>query len=220
MWSGAGLEWSATGASKRIVEQRAAWQRGVARGICLFVGAAITLAAFESVRAVGELAQAGDRVSKEVGVWMAADARLRAVTGRPIVMGIGLSSPYYAGGTMRYLPYASEEAALAYIHRMQPHYLVVRELEVEQMPYARGWLQRGIPDGCAVLAREEWSSSSDRSRVWRWTCGATGSRPATRLPAAVPVFVQAVNGGLAPGGAAAALAAGVPAALTVGQRAV
>ncbi len=184
MWSGAGLEGIATRVSTLLFRRRAGLRRVAAYGICLCVGAAMALAAFEPVRAVGDLSQADDRVGKEMGQWMAADARLHAVTGRPIVMGIALNSTYYAGGTMRYLPFAKEDAALAYVHRMQPHYLVLRESDVklQQTPYAGHWMQRGIPDACAALARDEWSSSNERARVWRWTCSATDPSPAPQLP--------------------------------------
>lgn len=174
MWSGVGLERIAAAVSTRVFRQN--WRPVASYGICLCGGAAMAVATFQPVRAVGDLSQSGDRVSKEVGRWIAADARLRMVTGRPIVMGMAVNSiSYYAGGTIRYLPYAHDDAALTYILRMQPHYLVLRESDVslERAPYAEDWIQRGIPDECAELAREEWSSSSERVRVWRWTCDPT-----------------------------------------------
>lgn len=174
MWAGVGLEGMAAGTSALMFRRRAEWRRIASYGICLVGGTALTLAAFEPVRANGELLQAEDVVSREIGQWMAEDARLRGIPGRPIVMGVALNSTYYAGGTMRYLPYGSEDAALAHVHRMEPHYLVLRASDVtlKQTPYAGDWMQRGIPDACAALAREEWSSSSEPARVWRWTCRA------------------------------------------------
>jgi hypothetical protein len=176
LWSGAGLEWIATCASTRMVRVTGRLHRVALHGVCLIGGAAIAVAAFGTVRTLGEFRMGTDRVSKEIGQWIAMDARLRPATGRPILMGYALSSAYYGGGTMRYLPYANEQAALNYIHQMQPHYIVVHGFESQYTPYAESWLQRGIPDPCASLAREEWSSTSDRSRVWRWHCGASDLR--------------------------------------------
>jgi hypothetical protein len=69
---------------------------------------------------------------------------------------------------MRYLPHANEELALAYIRRMKPQYLVLRGWE--NPPYAADWLERGIRDECAVIARDRWLDPLDKSRVWRWNC--------------------------------------------------
>lgn len=173
VWAGVGLEWMTTWVSRYLGTSLPNTERLIRYGICLLGCAALSLAAFRDVRAVQELEQAGDRVSKEIGQSIAADARSRAVSGRPIVMGITLTSAYYAGATLRYLPYAAEDAALAYVHRMQPHYLVVRGFEAREIPYGSSWLQQGIPDSCAVLLREKWTVSSDESRVWRWSCDAT-----------------------------------------------
>jgi hypothetical protein len=169
-WAGAGLVWIAEAFSRRIAKQNEAKKSIWPLGVALLCSAMLAFAAYSGVRSVGDLEQAGDKVGKEIGQWIAVDAQARHIVGRPVVMAIRLSSAFYAGGTLRYLPTANEQVSLAYIHRVQPHYLVLRDFELRQTPYARTWLERGISDQCAIPVKITWSERADSSRIWRWIC--------------------------------------------------
>ncbi|HSW23894.1 MAG TPA: hypothetical protein VLJ62_14095, partial [Burkholderiaceae bacterium] len=111
-----------------------------------------------------------DLASRDLGRWMASHAAARDPAVRPIIMGIGLAPVYYAHGTMRYLPYGNEAAALNYVRRMRPDYVVLREFELKQVPYGAAWLERGIDDACAKPVVPLPTTATTRSRMWRWDC--------------------------------------------------
>ena len=180
LWASAGLVWLAEIFSRRTVKQNGIEQSTLSVGIALLGGLLLSSAAYSGVRSVGELEQAGDKVGKEIGQWIALDASTRHIAGRPDVMAITLSSVFYADGTLRYLPTADEEATLGYVHRIQPHYIVLRDFELRQTPYAKAWLERGISDKCAIPVKAKWSRQNDASKIWRWACSSeeTDSEPA------------------------------------------
>jgi 4-amino-4-deoxy-L-arabinose transferase-like glycosyltransferase len=170
VWAGAGIARIAQFAAQRL---RAPSDRTRARleYAAAAIGiAGVTLLAFNSVRSLGELTQAEDLASRDLGLWMAGDAAARDPDTPPIVMGIGLAPVYYARGTMRYLPYADEAAALDYVRRMRPRYIVLRDFETKQVPYGAAWLERGIDDACAKPVMPLPTTATERSRMWRWDC--------------------------------------------------
>lgn len=87
-------------------------------------------------------------------------------------MGYGSAVPFYAGGTLSYLPYAAAEDALRYVHDKAPDFLVVQSGEIHQAPYFAAWLQDGIGDECAREAFTVGTQGTPRIRIWRWTCRA------------------------------------------------
>jgi 4-amino-4-deoxy-L-arabinose transferase-like glycosyltransferase len=171
LWAGAGVAWIARLVAQR---QRIAPDRGrhrVELAVTATSIAGLALLAFGSVRALGDLTQAEDIASRDLGAWMARDAAAAGDSAaQPIIMGIGLAPVYYAHGTMRYLPHAPEAAALEYVRRMRPRYIVLREFEKQQVPYGAAWLERGIEDACAKSVRPL-PASAGGSRLWRWDCG-------------------------------------------------
>ena len=186
MWAGAGLEWIATCAFKRLFEKRVEWQPVASRGIGLFAAAAIALAAFGSVRTVDELEQAGDRVSKEMGLWIAADARLPCRDWQTDSDGNCLEYPLLCRRHDA-LPAVRERRTRARLR--SPHAAALsRGARLRGSPgavrpqLAAAWYSRCLRGA----GSREWSSSSDRSRVWRWTCGATDSSPAAWSPSKPP----------------------------------
>jgi MFS family permease len=143
----------------------------VAASACGGVACLIALASYSDTRQVGELLQSADRVASEAGEWMKTEyAKGDRARARPVVMGYGLVTTYYAEGDFGYMPYADEALALRYIHKLAPDFLVVRSSELRQAPYFGPWLERGIEDECASPGFETTSPSGEVIKVWRWRC--------------------------------------------------
>jgi len=170
VWAGAGIVRIAQLVARRLRALSDGNGRRLESAVSAIGIACVVLLAFNSVRSLGELTQAEDLASRDLGRWMAGDAAARQPATPPIVMGIGLASVYYARGTMRYLPYANEAAALEYVRRMHPQYIVLREFETQQVPYGAAWLERGIDDACAKPVVPLPTTAATRARIWRWDC--------------------------------------------------
>ena len=142
---------------------------GVRRGLLVYAGVAavaIVLSAAPGLRFVGdsgEFSQSTAYDLKSAGLWLA-DREPSTI------MGFSAAVPFYAGATRVYLPWASEEAALEFIHAERPDYIYLRDGDEQQAPYLDEWLSEGIPDRCAVPRRVFPKAGGGRLTVYEWRC--------------------------------------------------
>jgi hypothetical protein len=173
IWAGMGTEGLA-----RLGERVAPRWRVLAPSAPAFVATAAAAAlvcalsvwSLAPVRAVGELSDMEDALTRAIGTAIADDARGRGVTGRPIIMGAGLAPAFYAGGTLRYLPHADGDRALSYLRRVNPQYIVLRESEAFQAPYLKQWMARNPAPECASALPFAPPEQSEAVHIWRWSC--------------------------------------------------
>jgi 4-amino-4-deoxy-L-arabinose transferase-like glycosyltransferase len=104
---------------------------------------------------------------KTAGLWIREQGQVL-----PIVMGFSAVVPFYARGTLAYLPWATEEShALRYVHARNPHFIVLRTGDSQFAPYIEQWLGHGIPDPCAREVQRLSDAESDEQLItYRWTC--------------------------------------------------
>jgi 4-amino-4-deoxy-L-arabinose transferase-like glycosyltransferase len=167
-WAAAGIE--RLGHAFMLLTQRLTSSDRVIRGASAAAYAALIAAvliiAFPATLEVGEFSQSRESYLKQAGEWIDADFG----HGQPEVATYGTVIPYYAKGTLRYLPFAPEPLALRYLHVVGPDYVVVRSGDERQAPYMQDWLSRGIPDRCAVPATTVRGDDGSIVRIWSWKC--------------------------------------------------
>jgi 4-amino-4-deoxy-L-arabinose transferase-like glycosyltransferase len=98
--------------------------------------------------------------------------------GHRTVMSNSVVLAYYSRGTSMYLPYAPADAALEYIHRKNPDFIVLRADDRDDAPYIPEWLRSGIPDPCAKeihrIRREDrlgLATHDEDMAIYEWRCG-------------------------------------------------
>lgn len=127
--------------------------------------ALIVCLAYLGLRHEPELTETSSVYLRSVGTWMQSQQGSESKK----IMSIGSVLPYYAGGTLEYLPYADATHALAYIHKTRPDFIVLDINEITRRPYGPDWIRGHIPDSCA---REigDFAAQGPRVIVYRWTC--------------------------------------------------
>jgi hypothetical protein len=124
------------------------------------------IVAYPATMEVGELSQARERHLKQAGEWI----RVNSERDQPRVAAYGTVIAYYANGSLSNLPFAPQPLALKYLHRNRPDFIVVRSDDVRQTPYAADWLNRGIPDRCAVPGTTVLGEGGVVVKIWHWKC--------------------------------------------------
>jgi hypothetical protein len=124
------------------------------------------IVAYPAARDAGDLRQAGDRHLKQTGEWI----RVNSERAQPRVAAYSTVVAYYADGSLSPLPFAPEALALKYLHRKRPDFIVVRSDDVRQTPYVADWLDRGIPDRCAVPGTTVLGEGGGIVKIWHWKC--------------------------------------------------
>jgi hypothetical protein len=167
-WASAGAEWVGSAVSRTAASlARAPFAaRGLSWLLCAGLTASLLAVAYPATLQVGELGQARERHLQQAGEWI----EVHSGRDRPRVAAYSTVIVYYADGTQTYLPYAPETLALEYLHEHKPDFIAVRSEDVRQTPYAAEWLQRGIPDRCAVPGTTLLAGGSTVVRIWRWQC--------------------------------------------------
>ena len=125
----------------------------------------VLLRAAQGTRDLSEVTEARDVEAKVAGLWITSH-----FNGTKTLMSAGGVVPYYAGAVVRVLPYADSTTTLAYLHRKDPDFIVLRGDEARQRPYLPSWLQNGIPDACAQLAYRVGDRPDQVILVYEWTC--------------------------------------------------
>ena len=165
-WAAAGIErlsYVASRLAQRFVSgARARHAIGIAIGVGLIVQ--LQLIAFPAT--VVELDESRDVHLRHAGNWI----KENFDHPNPTIATNGTVVPYYAHGTLHYLPFAPEPLALRYLHTIRPNFVVVVSTDKRQAPYIADWLQRGIPDRCAVPATVVRGPDGEVVNVWRWSC--------------------------------------------------
>jgi hypothetical protein len=124
-------------------------------------------------RAVGEFAESRWIEHKNAGRWIAAHF---PASPKITVVSLDMISAYYANATARVLPEADSLTAAAYIHRIDPDFVVLWDQEKFQRPYVEEWIDNGIPDPCANLVYQDGIDVDHRLVIYKWTCSHSESR--------------------------------------------
>jgi len=135
-------------------------------------GALMALMLREALGGTLALAELGDvdrQHLKTTGAWIRSQVGegARVATYSSVI-------PYYARGTLHYLPYAPEELGLKYLRTIRPDFVVISSADLRRTPYNQAWFDDGIPDACAQPATEVRGADETVVKVWRWTCPAAG----------------------------------------------
>ncbi len=143
----------------------AARRRGLVEGVVIVAAiAAVLIPSYRYAGTVGEFAQSTAGDMKAAGQWL----RERHPT---TVMGMGSVVPYYAGATLKYLPWTEDEdVALRYVHEISPDFLYLRQGDEVQNPYIGRWVSDGIPDACAVPVKAYPQAGGGQLSIYEWQC--------------------------------------------------
>jgi 4-amino-4-deoxy-L-arabinose transferase-like glycosyltransferase len=133
---------------------------GVSVGLRVLVVLALSGMAFQAIGTVGEFSQSSQSSLKQAGLWLR-----RYAPGPKLIMGTGTTVAYYAGGSLRYLPYANSALALRYIDKVSPNYVVLEAVNLR--PYIESWIKSGIP---TARARQIYSGGEgeDEVMIYEW----------------------------------------------------
>jgi 4-amino-4-deoxy-L-arabinose transferase-like glycosyltransferase len=170
LFAAAGVE-SLSAWAERIVGSLLSISLGrfAAHAVRWALSVALLFISFSEVSRLGEFTQQRDVILKEAGQWLNTYK-----AGPKKIMGIGAVVPYYAEGTLISLPYTDADSALAYIHKKNPAFIVLRPREVNLAPYLASWVREGIPDECASLVRRMAGvDSTDAVLIYEWNCSRT-----------------------------------------------
>jgi hypothetical protein len=162
LWAAAGIVFISEGSAKWLPDASVA---RAATAIRVVLTAAILLWAIPGVLKDGDLAEANKGYLREAGLWLD-----HHKPGPKNLMAVGSTLPYYANGTQLYLPYTNSDAALSYIHRKRPDFIVLQADELDTRPYMREWFEHDIPDSCAQLIRHSEGPASQQIEIYQWTC--------------------------------------------------
>lgn len=149
----------------RLIDNRRLRQR-VAVALAAIIPLLALVVAARGVFDVGEIAEARSVELKNAGLWLASHGKSQKT-----VMTVGMVVPYYGGATAMMLPYSDSASALAYAHKKEFDFMVLRNSEKTQRPYLPEWLQNGIPDPCAQLAQRIGDSPDREILIYQWNCG-------------------------------------------------
>lgn len=86
---------------------------------------------------------------------------------RALVMDSNPAVGYYAGASDWPLPYCDNQTALRYIAKKQPNFIVLQSKDAELFPYAKDWLQNGIPDPRTQLVSQSVSPDGRIAQIYR-----------------------------------------------------
>lgn len=119
-----------------------------------------------ALRDVSDFQQAwGDsHTNKEIGRWL----KSYAGSERPRVMASGPTAAYYSGGVLISFPYTTSERAIEFIEAQKVDFLILPARLVETRPYARNWIEHGIPDPRATAVYRASDSNDGDIVVYRW----------------------------------------------------
>ena len=179
-WAAAGAEWLARAAAR--VTGRLGWIAPARQNALTLLLAGGVLAALVAQSArylpdVTDISQTRNLDVRLAGELIRADAARRTPSvDRPLIATGGLAVAHYAGGEVTYLPYADEVQSLSFLRQRSPQYVVLRVDQLQGVPYAAQWIERG-PASCAELLSGPEAAAIPRVKVWRWTCAPAESLP-------------------------------------------
>ena len=106
----------------------------------------------------------GSVTERIAGQWLAAHDPPRSR-----IFSASDQSVFYAHGTWIQAPWAPRAAAaLRYVERTRPDYLILDREQSEERPYLREWIDHGIPDGRAQLVHVFGAGRAPEVAVYRW----------------------------------------------------
>jgi 4-amino-4-deoxy-L-arabinose transferase-like glycosyltransferase len=173
-WTAAGLD-VLIGLGSRMLSAIGSTETRARTAMAAAALAAIVICAkaYPPARQVYDLHASQDEAVKLLGQWIRQEAiKIDSSRERPIVMASSSLVPFYSGGVLALLPYGDLKDVLEYIHRKAPDFIVLEASQRNWMPYTLDWIEKGIPDPCAVLLKQVESPMSGVKQVWRWTCRA------------------------------------------------
>jgi len=145
------------------------WAKRYGQGLALTVTVIgvllLVVASARGVAHLGEITESRAVELKAAGLWIASHNNREET-----VMTVGMVVPFYAGATARLLPYTDSVSVLAYLHKKDPNFVVLRRDESSQRPYLAAWLQNGIPDSCAHLVQRLGEPLEREILVYEWNC--------------------------------------------------
>lgn len=105
-------------------------------------------------------------VERQAGLWLAQHGGAGSR-----ILSISDQAPFYAHGTWLMLPYAPDaNAALRFVRKVQPDYIVLDSDYAAEHPYVKQWLESAVPD---ARARAVYALPDERGtpeiRIFRWT---------------------------------------------------
>ncbi|HXA96414.1 MAG TPA: glycosyltransferase family 39 protein [Candidatus Dormibacteraeota bacterium] len=160
IWAAKGVdelvEWANGTVSAVFPHGLGTWSVGLRSLVIL----ALSGIAFQTIGAVGEFSQASQSSLRQAGLWLRDYA-----PGPKSIMGTGTTVAYYAGGTLRYLPYADSAIALRYIDRISPNFVVLESVNLR--PYIESWVKSGIPTARARLIYSG-GEGEDEVMIYEW----------------------------------------------------
>jgi 4-amino-4-deoxy-L-arabinose transferase-like glycosyltransferase len=102
-------------------------------------------------------------LERVAGAWL----RAQAPAGKS-VMETETAIPYYGGARWMAFPYADAGAALRYIRKLHPDYLVLVESHAARVPYMQTWIANGIPTPDLQRAYDRRYDENERIVIYRW----------------------------------------------------
>jgi hypothetical protein len=106
------------------------------------------------------------RPVKEAGKWLAA-----FTPGPKTVMDGSGNLAFHAEASLLWFPYSDSSLALKYIDKKKVDFIVLRDGWLGWLPpapYAKDWLENGIPDRRAQLIYSERTPARGRILIYKW----------------------------------------------------
>ena len=165
LWGGRGIEFVRAAVSDRF-NGEVPWRRYVSVPVVASVLAcALLLFSYRTRETMrSEINGASSITEKTAGRWM-----LLHTSPDPLILSASDQSVYYAHGTWIMLPWApSANAALRYVARTSPGYIVLDREQSFDRPYIPSWIDHGIPDARAHLLYQQRVSGAVNVAIYRW----------------------------------------------------
>jgi 4-amino-4-deoxy-L-arabinose transferase-like glycosyltransferase len=165
--------------SARSMQRRPPSLRAFGAALILAFGAIFMVTSFRLIAQAEPRAQ----TEKNVGLWLAQHGAAHKK-----LMDTETIAAYYAGANLIEMPYGDSSAALGYIHKEKPDFVVLLGSRANDYPFLRQWLEHGLPDRKARLVRAFGRSIESKALVYRYCWGCPGQAGAIatslrRLPA-------------------------------------
>jgi hypothetical protein len=164
IWASKGMcdvgDWATTTVASLTDNQRThQLARPVGTGLAFI---AVMGVSWLGVRGVGQFTESACAECVSAGRWLAKQS-----PSHKWVMAGEDRVAYYSGADLMYLPYARADLAIRYVAKRRPDFIVLETNTEDGFPYARKWIEQGIPDPRAELIHEERGLSA-RIRIYRW----------------------------------------------------
>ena len=156
--------WAANGIAviARALTRSASVRR--ARNVPVAVTALFLIALLFSTKA-GFTDDAGSSIAeRQAGTWLAQHGGRGAS-----ILSISDQAVYYAGGVWSMLPWApNDDAALRYVRKLRPDFIVLDRGYASERPYVIAWMRSGIPNSGARVLYTVAEGGAPAVEVLRW----------------------------------------------------